>query len=485
MSTLLFFDDWYLQSRRNLERHVGEPKQVIEGTFEDPHADVAWGYPSVIRNTATGAWQCFYQGALSGSRSRTVPLLAESEDGIRWRVPDLGARIPIPARVCPHQLFDHAGFHEWASVYADPNEGGTDRWLKALALYRGETGAGYQSKLLTSGDGLHWLKHDQIHWSSEGVDPGSFAFWNPYRRSTVITLRPSLADRRIALSETRDWQFFTPPELTVQADASDTPCALVYGMPVFRYEHMFVAFVWVFHTDPTTSERDKFLGGMLEGRRGDDMTRVMGKIDCYLGYSLNGWHFQRATRFPFLSNPSPDAAGTGCIYPSSMVDDGGMLRIYSSSSRGEHAQFRGEERPGQSALLLHTVRRDGFVYLRPPGGTGDLVTKWLFWVAGEPELNVSAPYGQVLVQMTDQDFEPIAGFRFEDCIPFSGDSTCWTPRWRDDRRVANLGNRIVHLAVRIANGRLFAIRGDFQLVTVVEANRFLHAGVRPQSRPGF
>ena len=80
MATILFFDDWQLQSRQNLERRVGEPIPVPEGMFQDPCADVAWGYPTVVRDRASSRWRCFYQGEHLGSRYRNLPLLAESDD---------------------------------------------------------------------------------------------------------------------------------------------------------------------------------------------------------------------------------------------------------------------------------------------------------------------------------------------------------------------------------------------------------------------
>ena len=61
-STLLFLDDWYLQHRENLVRHVGRPKLVTEGIFVDPNFDPAWGYPTVFQDAESGRWRCLYQG---------------------------------------------------------------------------------------------------------------------------------------------------------------------------------------------------------------------------------------------------------------------------------------------------------------------------------------------------------------------------------------------------------------------------------------
>ena len=61
---LLFFDDQYLDRRENLERRVGRPRRVEEGSFRDPLLDPSWGYPSVFRDPESGIWHCLYEGQL-------------------------------------------------------------------------------------------------------------------------------------------------------------------------------------------------------------------------------------------------------------------------------------------------------------------------------------------------------------------------------------------------------------------------------------
>jgi len=471
MFTLLFFDDWYLHRRDNLARHVAQPKLVPEGTLEDPHLDPAWGYPTVFRVPETGRWRCLYQGQLS--TGRCAPVVAESDDGVRWTIPDLTEQVPLPDRVCPHQVLGLEQFTEWSGPYVDPQATGTDRWLKGLVVRRARGGFGLDSLLIESPNGLHWryvAEADTAPWHPTGADPIAAAFWNPYRDSHVLTFRPALNDRRIALCETRDWRSFSAPELALQADALDTPCAEIYGMPVIPYEHLFVGLLWVYHTDPVVAANNKYL---------------LGKIDCQLAYSYNGWHFQRTLRTPFLPNGAPGEHGSGCVYPYSLVPDGDALRIYSSASKGEHGQMRMNPASRQGAILLHTLRRDGFVYLEPPGGTGELVTRLLLWDEGEPELNVSVPHGEARVQVLDAKGVPLEGYTYEDCIPFRGDSTRWVPEWRDGRLLAALHDRIVRLGVRLTNGRLYAIRGACEVRMAGEARIFAELGVRTPARPGF
>lgn len=94
MPTLLFFDDFYLSSWENLQRHVGKPELVLVATFEDPDHYLASGYPTVYR-TESGAWRCIYTGKpLNEPPPQRYPLILENNDAIERKMPDLSGRYP-------------------------------------------------------------------------------------------------------------------------------------------------------------------------------------------------------------------------------------------------------------------------------------------------------------------------------------------------------------------------------------------------------
>ena len=472
MTTLLFFDDYNLNRWENLRRRVGRPELVPEATFVDPDHLVASGYPTVFRDE-TGKWRCLYQGRpaepLKGSRHK-FPLVAESDDGISWKTPDLTEIVPLPDRRFPHQVMPAGEFGEWDHYFDERADDPQER-LKGLVTSR--KGA----LLWTSPDGLMWREVEGVEWRPGSPDPPSMAFWNVLRQSYVIMARPgpNPHPRRVAVSETKDWRTFSESELTLRADALDLPLTELYGNPTFPYEDMFVGFVWVYNTvpyradDPTTHR--KYYGG---------------KTYCQLSYSYDGWHFQRSLREPFIPNAPTGELGAGIMRPMSMiVDDEQTIRIYSSASKLEHGYHirLGDWEKDLGALLMHRLRLDGFMYLESAGGPGILGTRPLYWRSGEPRLNAQSGQ-EVRVQVTDIQGKTIEGYSFDDCEPFSGDELFWEPRWKNRPGLSALAKQLLRLEISLENARIYAIRGDFVPISTREVRRFLETGEEPINNPG-
>lgn len=452
ISVLLFLDDWPLDRRDHVERHVGHPEWRPEATFVDPHLNVTWGYPSVFRDLDTGTWRCLYQG-WDARRKRSYPLVAESTDGLLWHAPDLSGTVSLAGRGYPNQILPVTNFSEWSPCYYDARAGSDER-IKGLVFFE-DAGKRPKSYLWVSPDGLHWRCIDGVRWQRDAPDPVTCVFWNSLRRSYVLTTRPSLNDRRIAVAETKDWRNFSDPQVALEADALDTPLAQLYGMPVFPYEDWFIGLLWIYHVPPEVEGESplKYLGG---------------RIDSQLSYSVDGWHFQRGLRAPFMVNSRPGQLGAGCLQPCCLLIEDDVIRIYSCAARHEHGMLT----PGDGGLLLHTLRLDGFTYLEPTGGIGVIGTRPLLWQGGKLELNVLAPDGEARVQVTDSNGKVLQGYSFEDSISFTGDSIRWEPLWRENRSVHAFVDRVLRIEVTLRNARLYSIRGNFQILTAAEVKRY-------------
>ncbi len=470
MTKLLFFDDTQLMEKWNLQRRLGQPSPVAEATVQVPGIDLAFSYPTVFPNPETGGWRMLYQ-ALTGRRARKrpshfIPAAADSRDGIHWEIPDLQASVPVAEQVLPNQVGPASldRFGEWGPCYYDHRAQDPRHRIKGFVCKGHGPGTGKKdSWIVTSPNGLTWRDLSGALWHPYGSDPAVCAFWNRYRHSYVLAIRPKNGDRRIALMETPDWKEFSKVELALSPDGLDPDLAELYGMPTFPYGNLFIGLLWVYRTSPRSTQHGKFLGG---------------RIDCQLAYSYDGWHFQRGLRDSFLGNAAPGRIGAGCLLPCSLIVTEKEIRLYSCATAKEHAIFE-DDSPQKSAILMHRLRLDGFVYLDAPSGTGWLKTRAMLVQGNRLSFNVQVPDGQLRVGVKDADGNPIPGLALEDCRPCSADSTEWVPRWKGAAHFGRLQGKAVQLELQISGGRLYAISGDFRMLAAKEGMRYMKFGTPP------
>ena len=81
--------------------------------------------------------------------------------------------------------------------------------------------------------------------------------------------------------------------------------------------------------------------------------------------------------------------------------------------------------------------------------------------------------------------EPLEGFTYDDCAPFTGDDVAWRPVWRDGRTPGAVGRRFIRIGVRLLNARLYAIRGDFYASAGLDMGLFNERGITPRPNSAF
>jgi hypothetical protein len=472
MTTMLFLDDQPLDRMDNVVRKVGRPQIIPESVYIDPDVNTHFGFPTVFHDEASGKWRMLYQGRNPGEPN--PKLIAESDDGLRWAPRDTTKQIDLPDRKHPHQLLPLEQYGQW-NCYVDDLGDPAER-IKA-PVGEGERGLASTARVLVSPDGLSWNVKEDARWHPSPPDPLTSVFRNDVRQSYVITTRPEGGDRRIAVVETKDWKNFTKPELALQTDALDAPLTQTYGMAVIPYDGYYIGLLWLFHCVPEPPI--KYLGGHM---------------DCQLAYSLNGWHFQRGLRDPFIPNGPPGDPDSGTVYPSCMIPkEDGSLWFYASACMLEHGNV---PKGDTGSLIAYSLRRDSFAYLESAGGRGTIGTRALFWRGGEAQLNVQGHGGEVRVQVCDPGrvigqnptrsaTAPLEGYSFEDCEPFSGDDATWMPAWKNGRTLSQVSGKALRLEVQLDSARLYAIRGDFVQMQGRQSRVFSQDSVIPEPRPGF
>ena len=463
MTTLLFFDDWWLETRHNIVRKMGKPQPIPEATLLDSLTKGIYNFPTVYRDPNTKKWFAFYQGVVGVTEElASVPadipvlMLAESDDGLNWTKPDLTEALEQSHRLAPNQVLKHDDIYDRGPVFFDPHPQDERQRLKAMSLYESEGADGkrvFTQRLTHSPDGIHWSVEDRVwnnHFCSDSPYP---IFWNEGRGLYSIMTRPQQAERRIVRIDTEDFLTFSGPHAVLSPDPLDPPLVQFYGMPTFPYEGMFVGLLWLMYGDPLEV-------GLLKRN---------GPIDSQLAYSYDGASFNRAFRMPFIERNPRGEEGGGCIYPTSMVaDDSGDLLFYSGSSLGEHYKDTDQL---AAALLVHKLRRDGFMVLESVSQTGRLMTRCLH--LSEPldlKLNVRAPYGWARVQLSDVNGQPLPGYSFEECQAFRGDEYFWEPKWNGDTEPVM--DPVGRIEVELTNAELYAIRGNFEWLSMPQTRNF-------------
>jgi len=452
MACILFFDDLDIVSYDNMERVQGRPVWQPQATLEDAATEGTHNFPCVWHDRDAGIWRAVYGARLRRSESRkiTQTLYAESPDGIDWTIPDLTDELDLAGeRLAINQIFPSTSSVTCGPAYFDAHDPDPNRRLKAMALRDG-----HRALLTCPVDGKRWTL-DREFADQRNTDYPNSIFRNRRQGKYVVSGRQIPRDRKaqrrtITFMETEDFDQFSRPRTVAHLTPNDPQLCEFYGMSVFEYEQMYVGLLWrLFGND-----------------RLHEIPVRGGTMDSVLTYSYDGRYFPRALHQPFIEPNELGQHGCGCMYTSSMVvDDDHQIRFYSGASKSEH--FLDRELT-DAALLLHTMRLDGFYYLKTLSSPGHLRTMKLTVNGPDLRLNVCSPFGSVRAQLLDGDGKVIAGCSFDDCQAFRGDELFWTPQWTSGRRGLDACGRgdEISLEMEFVSAALYAIRGDFETFTL-------------------
>lgn len=467
---VLFFDLWKLDYWDNIELRQGEPEWIEECEYRDPSfPDRGVYFPGVWIDEKTGRFRLVH----SVKWSPFTMMAAESEDGITWSSAPAPEVDPGGEKLAPNHLLTVDG--SGGGVYVDPmaTDGYRYRILgrqhagevfeRALAdpEHRWHETAKREGEKPYFGAGITILSKDGISWEvREGgkwdwtdddwlPEPPTFVFWNPETKSHVLTARPGWGDRRQCLRTTKDFETWGEPELQFQPDPLDTAGPIgMYGMPVKAVGNGagFVGLLWIFHNSSS--------------RPVDSFNQFFGTMDCELVYSYDGVRFFRGLREPFLPlNPIPEP---GCIQirPCSIVETDDAIHIYSEAHKGAHGRERSEQaQSGEplGSLMLHRLRKDGWMYLGSLGDWARIQTKPFVLFEGEIRVNANAKYGEMRFQLTDEKSEPIEGFSFDDCLPLRGEDVLdFSVRWKG-ADLAAAADQVLRLEIEFRQANLYSL----------------------------
>jgi len=405
-------------------------------------------------------------------------MAAISEDGITWQ-PDPHPELKFPQdageRLADHHIYTLRDAVA-GGLYRDPiaedgfpfkyfvQLGGATVYQRALkdrshpwhevAVAEGRKRYMHEEIMLISKDGQQWQPQYEYRWSLPDwhPEPPYFAFYHRGLQQHVMIVRPGWGDRRVCLQKTADFQRWSGPEFLLQMDPLDKAPVGFYTMPVFPYGHMYIGLLWVFHNSSS--------------RPVSSFNQFFGTMDAQLTYSYDGLRFVRGFREPLLPNTAYPEHGCTQLRPYSMVESDNEIRIYSGASRAEHGRERALQRSGvrAQAIVLHRLRRDGWMFLRSEGDWARLQTKPLGIWSPEITLNAAAPYGVVRYQITDETSRPIEGFTFDDCVPLENDDRFdWPIRWKN-ANTQDLLNKVIRLELEFRNANIYSLSMAYHML---------------------
>ena len=462
--TFGFLDDFCLQQRHQLKRRYFDLKVVPGSGYNDPRFRAAYSTIQYVpEQDRYLMWANFVRvfADLKGQNEHCLLALAESQDGLHYT--------PAKGTVDGFDPVDNVVFAGYgssihgATVLYDPRDPDPARRFKCAASLDepGRPMAFAPSVIAFSPDGNHWSfdgTKNAFHplWS----DAYNGLIWNPVLKCYQVFCRAIGTDRRIATVTSPDLVHWSEPRVIIHPDGEDAPGTEFYSMPVFYHKGIFYGYLWILETDDEDPVPYK----------------MAGRLYCELAYSYDGLTWNRTRHNPL---PLNDYSGDGynafdnSIYNTILSREGDRWLTVASLNRYGHGDgltpfpSGGNHLPMPKTSTVDNIRRvicemtpGRFCGLESVGLTGRLRTK-NFLLAREgalPSINVACPYGEIRVQLCGTRNNPIPGFSFDDCVPFRGDTTAWTPQWKE-RTLDEARGRLCNLQVELYDGCIFGISG--------------------------
>jgi len=400
---------------------------------------------------------------------------AESDDGIRWRKPNLGLNefqgstsnnIVIASR-----KFDGANADAGhPAVFKDDNPAApADARYKAFLRSNGPRGL----LAFKSPDGLHWSPMTNAPVITAGAfDSQNLAFWDAFRREYRAYWRIFTAGvtdeknwkpkghRAIRTATSKDFLTWTN-----QADLTyvDSPSEQLYTnqiKPYHRAPHLLIGF-------PTRYIERGWSDSMRalpepEHRRwraGASLRYGVALSEGLIMASRDGVRFKRWNE-AFLP-PGIERPGTwnyghqyiGWHLVETKSDAAGApneLSLYASESYWTD---------DSSALRRHTLRLDGFISAYAPMTAGELVTRPMRVKGKRLAVNfATSAAGGMRIEIQDAAGQPIPGYAIEDCPLLFGDSIERTATWKGGQDVSALAGQPIRLRFELRDADLYAFQ---------------------------
>jgi len=479
----LLVDDFLaakLSGEVRFELHRPTPREIILKT-DAPWEGNACGYPSVFQDGKL--YRMYYHGGHyrhGGASAQGRPehpwvlCYAESDDGIRWRRPELGLCEFEGSKknnivLTPREVAAIQGDPAHTAVFKDENPNcPADARYKCVIV--GKPDGLY---FLHSADGLRFRVANEKPAITQGAfDSQNLAFWDPVRQEYRAYWRiftEGVADgttwtpaglRAIRTATSKDLVSWSAPADLRYVDSPPQELYTNQILPYYRAPHIFMGFP-MRYTERGWPDA-MFALPDLEDRlaRAKESPRYgMAITDGLFMTSRDGVLFKRWNEA--WVRPGPRRHGSwvygdqlvfwGMVETASALGDApNELSLYCTEDywQGTGASFR-----------RLSLRIDGFVSLRATWRGGEMVTRPIVFEGGNLSLNASTSgAGSIRVEVQDAAGQPLPGYTLADCPEILGDDLALVARWRNGGDLRPLAGKPVRLRFVLQDADLYAFQ---------------------------
>jgi len=458
----LFVDDFLIEKTdmkrtfHQAQKHPANPVFKAETAEEIKlSGSVYLGHGGVFFDPAEQVFKMFYLAGMRGGLA-----LATSRDLVHWTRPEMGLAggnllLPAGPQWTGPEL-KAAGTDN--CVWLDLNAKNPAERIKFLTCWEhvpvDQRPKGFNHSLHVSADGRTWSPGRPTGLAE---DYCSF-FFNPFRNVWVFSIKQGGPRGRCRYySESRDFLSGADWSRSVywtNADRLDKPepsggypgageTPQLYSLSAVAYESVMLGVHMI-----------------LLGPNNDICSREKyPKLsDLCLGFSRDGFHWDRPDRRPFIAASRKEGAWDRAYMHTTagvcLVLDDKLWFPYTSFSGVSPDGTRGMYHGG--SIGMATLRRDGFASMDAGSQGGTLTTRPVTFSGQHLFVNTACAEGELRVEILDEADRAIEPFTLARCRPISDDKTLQRIEWANVSNLAPLAGKSVRLRFHLKGGSLYA-----------------------------
>ncbi|MCG7851216.1 MAG: hypothetical protein MIO92_01705 [Methanosarcinaceae archaeon] len=469
----LFVDDFLIE-KSTMKRSFYTPEYHKQNPVIKP--DKPWENKSVGWFAAPFSGGAFYDPADSlfkmwytgGYLASTC--YATSKDGINWEKPELDVK---GTNIVLEPVTEGRRRVDTTTVWLDYDTNDPKERFKYFAT---EADKGWRLTYRTSADGIQWSEPK----AKEKI-PGdrTTALYNPFRKVWVLSQRTS-GRRRSYLEAPTAAKLMEgiTPNASKEIDGVETPFVEEKTVDWTHADDLDPR-----HTDPKYADikpqlynfdagpYESLMIGLCSVWQGPsngacDELGLQKRNDILLGFSRDGFHYDRPCRERFISCTwdednwrygNVQSVAGGCL----VVGDK-LYFYFSGRSKPERRMYDTDTIKSSggwdadAATGLAILRRDGFASMDAAGKTETLTTRPVTFKGKYLFVNADCPKGELKVEVLDEDGNVIEPFTVKNCKSISSDKTLVKVKWKKGKDLADLAGKPVRFRFHLTNGSLYS-----------------------------